>query len=87
MMRTTRTTVIFQRPFKLGEQDDIYPAGSYSIETDEELLADVSFPAYRRTATLMQRVTDPANGRIMPIVTIDPRDLEAALAADKVAVG
>lgn len=86
MVRTTRTTVTFQYPFKLGDPDQSYPAGSYSIETDEELLLDVSFPAYRRTATLMQRVSDPANARIMPIAVVDPLELEAALVRDKTAV-
>lgn len=83
MIRTTRTTVTFKHPFKLGDPDQSYPAGNYSIETDEELLLDVSFPAYRRTATLMQRMSDPTHPRIMPIAVIDPLELEAALALDK----
>lgn len=83
MVRTTRTIVTFKHRFTLGDPDQSYPAGSYSIETDEELLLDVSFPAYRRTATLMQRVSDAAHPRIMPISVIDPEALEAALVLDK----
>jgi hypothetical protein len=83
MMRTTRTTVLFKHSFKLGESDEKHPAGSYSIETDEELLQDVSFPAYRRTATWMQRINDINPTRIMPTALVDPLQLEAALLADR----
>lgn len=83
MVRTTRTTVTFKHPFKLGDMDDSHPAGSYAIETDEELLQDVSFPAYRRTATWMQRVSDAIPPRLMPTTIVDPHELEAALYADK----
>lgn len=37
-MRTTKETVTFARPFRLGELSEQFPAGRYSIETDEELL-------------------------------------------------
>lgn len=81
-MRTTQRTVTFTRPFRLDESCEQYPAGRYSIETDEELLEDVSFPAYLRKATMMQLIADPRRPGITEIVTIDPRQLEAALAAD-----
>jgi hypothetical protein len=83
MMRTTRTTVLFKQPFTLGESDEKHPAGSYAIETDEELLEGVSFPAYRRTATWMQRINDLNSTRIMPTALVDPLELEAALLADR----
>jgi len=83
MMRTTRTTVMFKHPFKLGAVDESYPAGTYSIETDEELLQEVSFPAYRRTATWMQRINERNPASVMPIMTVDPVQLEAAIVRDK----
>ena len=81
-MRTTQRTVTFTRPFRLGESCEQYPAGRYSIETDEELLEDVSFPAYLRKATMMQLIAGPRRPGITEIVTIDPQQLEVALAAD-----
>jgi hypothetical protein len=66
----------------LDESGEQYPAGRYSIETDEELLEDASFPAYLRKATMMQLIADPRRPGITEIVTIDPQQLEAALAAD-----
>ena len=48
--RTTVTTVNFPQPFTLrGLIDETVPAGSYMIETDEVLIDDLSFAAYRCT--------------------------------------
>jgi hypothetical protein len=59
------------------------PAGSYTVETDEELLEGLSFPAYRRTATYIV-LPGPSRSMIRAeIVRVDPFELEAAL--DKVA--
>ena len=80
--RTTRKTVTFRRPFNLSGFDGEQPAGSYSVETDEELLEGVSLPAYRRMATMMQLAGAPAAGGILQVAVIDPKELEAALAVD-----
>jgi hypothetical protein len=88
---TTRTTTrveTFKRPFRLEADGDLHPAGSYSIETDEELIEGVSFPAYRRTHMSMQRIDEGgAAGTTSPgtisIETIDPQHLDAALFKDK----
>jgi hypothetical protein len=81
-MRTTKSTVTFVRPFRLGAFGEQLPAGRYPIETDEELLEGVSFPVYRRTATMMQLIADPLRPGIMEIAVIDPEQLAEALAAD-----
>lgn len=81
-MRTTRSTVTFMRPFKLSAFDEEFPAGRYLIETDEELLEGVSFPAYRRTATIMQLKVDPLRPGVTEFAVIDPEQLAEAMAAD-----
>ena len=53
-MRTTTRTVIFKRPFMLRGFDRVQPAGTYTVETDEELLDTISVTAYRRIATLIR---------------------------------
>ena len=81
--RTTKTMVTFTRPFNLSGFDGQQPAGSYSVETDEELLEDVSFPAYRRMATMMQ--LDPSSrgsAGMLQVAVINPAELAAALAVD-----
>ena len=52
--RTTSRTVTFMHPFNLSGVDEVQPAGTYAVETDEELLQTLSIPAYRRTSTLMR---------------------------------
>ena len=81
-MRTRKRTVTFTRPFKLAEFGAEFPAGRYFIETDEELVDGVSFPVYRRTATMMQLIADPLRPGVTETAMIDPRQLEAALEAD-----
>lgn len=80
--RTTKRTVSFSRPFTLGTSGAEFPAGRYFIETDEELVDGVSFPVYRRTATMMQLIADPLRPGITETAVIDPLELEAALEAD-----
>src|SRR5688572_10853312 len=81
-MRTTKSTVTFTRPFRLGAFGDQLPAGRYPIETDEELLEGMSFPAYRRTATIMQLLPDPLHPGVTEIAVVDPEQLEEALTMD-----
>ena len=81
-IRTTKKTVIFTRPFSLSGFDGEQPAGSYSVETDEELVEGVSFPAYRRMATMMQLETGARTAGMVQVAVIDPQELEAALAVD-----
>ena len=81
--RTTKSTVIFTRPFNLSGFDGAQPAGSYSVETDEELLEGMSFPAYRRMATMMQLdASSRASAGVLQFAVINPDELAAALAVD-----
>jgi hypothetical protein len=80
--RTTSKTVTFANPFRLSEFDEPFPAGRYSIETDEELLDEVSFPVYLRRATMTQVIADPRPPGITENAVIDPHELEEALKAD-----
>ena len=78
--RTTKRTVIFTRPFSLSGFDGEQPAGSYSVETDEELLDGVSFPAYRRLATMMQLdVNSVGPAGILQVAVIDPLQLDGGV--------
>ena len=79
--RTTSRTVTFRRPFKLSGADEIQPAGSYVVETDEEKL-DTSFQAYRRLATLIRLPGRPGTAEIGRVVDIDPQELETILNND-----
>ena len=61
----------------------VLPAGNYEVVTDEELIEGLSFPVYRRVATMMLA---PAQSSQIEMLTIDPRDLAAAVEHDTSAV-
>ena len=77
-MRTSRRTVTFARPFSLRGIKTDQPAGTYAVETDEELLEGLSFPAYRRVATTIFLPSRPGDVVSGQLVTIDPLQLGAA---------
>ena len=80
--RSFNKDVVFKRPFLLKGIGRTLPAGSYRVVTDEELIEGISFPVYRRVATMMF-VPAPTNGiSSIEMVTIDPLDLQAALDRD-----
>jgi len=79
--RTSSKTVTFMRPFRLSAMDREQPAGSYTIETDEERLETRSLPAYRRLATFI-RLPLRAGAPGSEVIIIDPTELDAALARD-----
>ena len=81
-VRTTSKTVTFTHPFNLSGMEEMQPAGTYTVETDEELLQTSSLPAYRRISTLM-RLPARTTGTLLPqIVEVNPVELAAVLARD-----
>ena len=52
-LRTTSRTITFARPFSLDGLDETQPAGSYTVQTDEEPIEGLSFLAFRRVATMI----------------------------------
>ena len=73
--RTRRHEVTFSHPFNLRGLDGEQPAGTYKIETDEELLEHLSFPVWRRVAT---SVVLPSGANSYAMFRIEAADLEAA---------
>ena len=76
-LRTSSRGVTFRHPFLLKGMESSLPPGAYTIETDEELLEELSFTAYRRVACSI-RVPIGASGNSYQMVRIDPADLEQA---------
>ena len=85
-VRTTRKTVIFSNPFSLESVGRVLPAGNYEVMTDEELIEGLSFPVYRRVATMMLAPTQSQNRSSVEMLTIDPLDLASALECDTLTV-
>lgn len=80
--RTLITFLVFNRPFTLRGVDRILPAGEYRVATDEELIEGLSFPVYRRTATMIFLPSRTQSSSV-EMATVDPRDLRIAQARDK----
>ena len=68
---TTRKTVTFTWPFLLSGIGEIQPAGTYIVETNEELLQEVSFAAYRRIESLLFLPARPGGVFVERAVKID----------------
>jgi hypothetical protein len=81
-VRTPSRTVTFTHPFNLSGMEQVQPAGTYTVETDEELLQTLSVPAYRRISTLMRLPARPAGPILTQIVEITAVELAAILARD-----
>jgi hypothetical protein len=80
--RETAKTLVFNHPFRLRGIDRILPAGHYRVVTDEEQIEDVSFPVYRRVATMIFVPAESGNASTIEMVTVAPEDLEAAQQVD-----
>jgi hypothetical protein len=81
--RTHSKSVVFDHPFELKGVDRLLPPGDYRVVTDEELIEDLSFPAYRRVSTMIFVPAKSYHASAVEMVAIDPRDLEAAQERDR----
>ena len=82
-VRTSKKTVTFRRPFSLAKIDKVLPAGACSVETDDELLEGLSFPAYRQVLTLLHLRPTRSHPALVQTLTVDPKELDAALMRDQ----
>ena len=80
--RATTRTVTFRHPFTIEGLGGWQPAGSYVIEMEDELLQELSFPAWRRVHTAIRLPQRPGAFVTEQVATIDPRVIDAALAGD-----
>ena len=76
--RTTTKQVTFRRPFLLAGFEALQAAGTYAVDTDEEMIDALSYPVWRRTGTTLHLLRSGA----MEFVPIDPEELGRALLRD-----
>ena len=76
--RTTTKQVTFRRPFVLTGFEAVQVAGTYTVETDEEMIDALSCPVWRRTGTTLHLHRAGAT----EFVPIDPEELSRALLRD-----
>jgi hypothetical protein len=76
--RSHSTSVVFSHPFTLKGVDGVLPPGDYRVVTDEELIAELSFPVYRRVSTMIFLPAQSHQASSVEMIVIDPQDLRAA---------
>jgi len=77
--------VTFRHPFRIKGIDRQLRAGAYEVVTDEELIEGLSFPAFRRVATVIMVPGAPPHQTSTEMLSIAPVDLADAQAADAAA--
>jgi hypothetical protein len=79
---TTFTTITFLRPFSVTDVDGVQPAGTYTVETIDRTLDNLSFIAYRRVSTAIMLPAVGASARQRQRILVDPLELAVALKQD-----
>jgi hypothetical protein len=51
--RYTTRRIVFRQPFTLGKAPEVYPAGTYEVESGEEAVERGGYTAFVRTATML----------------------------------
>jgi hypothetical protein len=81
-VRSRRDTVHFRHPFYIKGIDRQLAAGAYEIITDEEMIEGLSFPSFRRVATMIMVPGAPPQRAAMEMISISPVDLSDAQRID-----
>ncbi|HWX31594.1 MAG TPA: hypothetical protein VNZ53_29695 [Steroidobacteraceae bacterium] len=80
--RTRRETVHFKHPFQIKGIDRLLPPGDYEVVTDEEMIEGISFPCFRRVATMIMVPCAAPHHSSMEMVSISSVDLSNAQRID-----
>jgi hypothetical protein len=80
--RSRRETVHFRHPFLIKGIDRRLPAGAYEIITDEEMIEGLSFPSFRRVATMIMVPGVAPRHASMEMIAIGSTDLADAQRID-----
>jgi hypothetical protein len=85
LTRSRRETVTFRHPFRIKGIDRQLKAGAYEVVTDEELIEGLSFPCFRRVATMIMVPGAPPQHQSIEMISISSVDLADAQQADATA--
>lgn len=80
--RSRRETVTFARPARIKGIDRLLAAGAYEVVTDDELIEGLSFPSYRRVATMIMVPGAPPHHTSIEMLAIAAADLTEAQRLD-----
>ncbi len=75
----------FKHAFRIKGIERELPAGAYEVVTDEELIEGLSFPCFRRVATMIMVPAASPHHQSVEMISISSVDLADAQQADAVA--
>lgn len=81
-IRSRRETVRFKHPFRIKGIDRQLAPGIYEVITDEEMIEGLSFPSFRRVATMIMVPGAPPRNAVMEMISISAIDLSDAQRTD-----
>ena len=81
-MSSRRETITFLHPFRIRGIDRLLRPGAYQVITDEEMIEGLSFPAFRRVATMIMMPAAPPRSSTMEMISIGSVDLSDAQRID-----
>ena len=68
--RSRRETFDFKHPFLIKGVDRLLPPGRYEVVTDEEMIEGLSFPSFRRVATMIMVPGAPPHQSSIEMISI-----------------
>jgi len=80
--RSRRETVHFKHSFEIKGVDRLLPPGAYEVVTDEEMIEGLSFPCFRRVATMIMVPGAAPHRSSMEMFSISSVDLSDAQRID-----
>jgi hypothetical protein len=83
--RSRRETIVFKHPFRMAGVERLLPAGDYEVVTDEEMIEGLSFPVFRRVATMMMVPAEAGHGSAVEMISISSIELADAQRNDAIA--
>ena len=80
--RSRRETLHFKHPFRIKGVDRQLAPGAYEVITDEEMIEGISFPCFRRIATMIMIPGVTPRRSVMEMISISSADLADAQRID-----
>ncbi len=80
--RSRRETVHLKHPFRIKGIDRLLSPGAYEVVTDEEMIEGISFPCFRRVATMIMVPGAAPHTSSTEMISISSVDLSDAQRID-----
>jgi len=81
-VKTGGSSITFKHSFQIKGIDRLLPPAAYEVITDEEMIEGLSFPVFRRVATMIMVPAAPPRTLTMEMISISPDDLADAQRID-----